>query len=345
MHFLLILSQCLVAFVKRGVWAIVYWIVRFDSKLPFGRILAADDGLLLGAKHKVLVFDDAGEGDFAFVVVDHGDALIVLDRENLRFKTDAAIVERPVDVVEVGVDGAREDHLVRDGFEFGLLFEEVGIKAHFNAVEHLLDHSGVAVLGDALESVSEVVVVESEAHRQASDDRRGKIAAVAPPLLFGVSLDEDAVDVFAHEADGLFLEVGGFNNAGGLALLINLRSSFGRRLDSPHLIEGVHVEGQVVELALVVGDGRVDEIIKSRELTNVLPNFFVAGVEDVGAILVNLNAFNFFGEDVAADVAALFDNETTLAALGSFVGKHGAEKTGADDEVVIMVRHLDLARR
>ena len=43
----------------------------------------------------MLVFDDAGEGDFAFVVVDHGDALIVLDRENLRFKTDAAIVERP----------------------------------------------------------------------------------------------------------------------------------------------------------------------------------------------------------------------------------------------------------
>lgn len=74
-------------------------------------------------------------------------------------------------------------------------------------------------------------------------------------MLFGIALDEDAIDVFAYKADGLFFEILWFCDAGCFPLRFNLLCGLSGCFHSPHLIEGVHIEGKVVEPALVVGNG------------------------------------------------------------------------------------------
>lgn len=49
---------------------------------------------------------------------------------------------------------------------------------------------------------------------------------------------------------------------------------------------------------------------------DVIPDLLVHGVEDVGAVLVDLDALDFLGVNVAGDVVALFDHVDLGACLG-----------------------------
>lgn len=59
-------------------------------------------------------------------------------------------------------------------------------------------------------------------------------------------------------------------------------------------------------------------------------------MEDVGAIFVDLNTFDFFSEDIACNVLALFYDEAFLSVFCSFMRKHSTEKPCADNQIVIL---------
>ena len=167
--------------------------------------------------------------------------------------------------------------------------------------------------------------------------------AGASPLFLGVAFDEGFVDVAADEEEGLFFEGMGVGGGAG-ALLGDDGLGLGGGGDVPHLVEGVHVEGEVVEAAVVVGDGGVGEVVEGSEAVDVLPDGFVAGVEDVGAIAVDGDAGEVVGVGVARDVGALFDDEAAVAGLGGLLGKDGPVKPRTNDEVVVRFAH-DLTPR
>jgi hypothetical protein len=50
-------------------------------------------------------------------------------------------------------------------------------------------------------------------------------------------------------------------------------------------------------------------------------------VEDVGSILVDLDAVNFLGVDIAGNVVTLFNHRNFVPPLGCFAGKNSTEKT------------------
>ena len=140
----------------------------------------------------------------------------------------------------------------------------------------------------------------------------------------------------------LLFEIAGLSNAIGLHLgnglgflLVNL----GLRLlgggDAPHLVEGVHVEGQVVELALVVGHGGVGVAVKLNDGVHEIPHSLVGGVEDMGTILVDVNAFDVLAIDIAAEMGAFVDNEAGLACLTGFVGEGGAKEAGTNNKIIV----------
>ena len=81
-------GQLLVLGVERAVLLVVHRVVGFIAGLPLGAVLAADDGLGLGAELKVLVLDDAGVGRLGVGVVDDGVALIVVGVQRLGLKAD-----------------------------------------------------------------------------------------------------------------------------------------------------------------------------------------------------------------------------------------------------------------
>ena len=327
---LVLLVECLVPGVVDGVIGLI-------ARLPVRRVLAGDHGLGLVAELEVLVLDDAGVGHLAGRVVHHGHALVVCLVEDLAFEAKAAVLQRAkLEVVE-RVDGAAVDG---PGGDVRLLGDEVLVlhaAAHLHALEHVRDHLGVAAHGDALVAVVEVVVVIGEAAREALDDARGQVPAVTAPLLLRVALHERLEDVATHEGERLLLEVSRLADVLGGHLLGDLCTSVCRRDDArPHLGERVHVERHVVHAAAEVGHGRVHVVVELGEAVDVVPDVRHRGVEDVGAILVDVDAIDLLGVDVACDVIAVVDDEDGLTGPLGGVGEHGAGQAGSDDEVVVL---------
>lgn len=336
-HVALLRRQLLVLLVEGLVLGVVDGVVGLVAGLPVGRVLARDDGLVLRAKLKVLVLDDARVGDLALGVVDHGHALVVLLVERLGFKAQAAVLQRAqLEVVE-RVDGAAVDRL---GGDIGLGGDQLLVlhaAADLDALEHVGDHLGVAAHGDALVAIVEVVVVVGKAAGEALDDARGQVLAVAAPLLLGVALHERLEDVAAHEGQRLLLQILRFADVLGGNLLGDFCLGVRRRDDTgPHLGKGVHVKGHVVHVAVEVGDRRVDVVVELGKTVDVVPDVFHGGVEDVGTVAVDLDALDVLGIDVAGNVIAAVDDQDRLAGALSSIGKDGARKAGTDDEVIVL---------
>lgn len=338
-HVALLRRQLLVLPVEGLVLGVVDGVVGLVAGLPVGRVLARDDGFVLRTELEVLVLDDAGVGDLALGVVDHGHALVVGLVERLGLEAQAAVLERAQPEVVERVDGAAVD---RPGGDIGLGGGQLLVlhaAAHLDALEHVGDHLGVAAHGDALVAVVEVVVVVGEAAGEALDDARGQVAAVAAPLLLGVALHERLEDVAADERQRLLLEVCRLADVLGGHLLGDLGLGLGvcRRDDArPHLGEGIHVEGHVVHAAAEVGDRRVDVVVELGEAVDVVPDVLHRGVEDMRTVAVDLDALDVLGIDVAGDVVAAVDDQDRLAGALGGVGEDGARETGADDEVIVL---------
>lgn len=120
-------------------------------------------------------------------------------------------------------------------------------------------------------------------------------------------------------------------------LLVYLRLCLLGGGDAPHLVEGVHVEGEVVEAAFVVGDGGVGVAVELYDGVDEVPHLFVGGMEDMCAILMDVDALDVLAIDVAAQVWAFVDDEARLALLAGEVGERGSEEPGAHDEIVVMI--------
>ena len=160
-------------------------------------------------------------------------------------------------------------------------------------------------------------------------------------------LDQLLIDIGAHQIDGLFLQVFGLRREVGGALLLNFGLRLGGGDHTPHLIEGIHVEGQVVQLALIVGHRGVGVAVEGGKPVHIVPHSLVVGVENMGAIAVDVDALHIFGIDVAGNVAALVHHQAGSSGIGGFPGKNRAEQAGADDQIIILfhVRFLAGVRR
>ena len=230
---------------------------------------------------------------------------------------------------------------MRQGVQRGFVGKVVGVGAHLDAVQQGGDQGGVALGGDALIQGVEVVVVKGQAHRQALDDKGGQLGAGAPPLLFGVALDELFVDIDTHQVDGLLLEVFRLGGEVGGALLANFCLRLGGGDDAPHLVEGVHIKGQIVQLALVVGNGGIGVAVELGIAVDIIPHGLVVGVEDMRTVAVNGDAGDILGIDIARNVAALVNDKAGFAGVGGFAGKDGTEQTGTDDQIIIHKKPLN----
>ena len=131
-HVALLRRQLLVLLVEGLVPGVVDGVVGLVAGLPVGRVLARDDGLVLRAELEVLVLDDAGVGDLALCVVDHGHALVVGLVEGLGLEARAAVLERAQPEVVERVDGAAVDRLGGDiGLGGGQLLGQMGLEVGY----------------------------------------------------------------------------------------------------------------------------------------------------------------------------------------------------------------------
>ena len=311
------IGQRFVFCVKCAILFIVDGVIGLIALMPLGAVFPADHRFGLGAERKMLVLDDPGIGRFRIGVVHHGVALIVVGVQHLRLKADAAVLQGPQPVAKVGIHRAGVNHLVGQCVQVLPVGQIIHVQPHLDALQHLFHHGGIAAIGDALIQRVEIVVVVGKADRQAFDDESRQFGAGAAPLLAGVAFDELFVNVRAHQTDGLLLKIFRVGDARFPLLLLDLCLGLGGGHHTPHLIEGVHIEGQIVDLAVIVGNGAVGVAVELRKLVHILPHGLVVGVEDVGTVAVHIDALHRLGVDVARKYK---EHEVVIDAIQSHHG-------------------------
>ena len=110
---------------------------------------------------------------------------------------------------------------------------------------------------------------------------------------------------------------------------------FFRSADTPKSVECVHVEGHVVELALVIGDRGIDEVVEFAKLLHVRPGRCITCAENVSAINMYVDAIHAISKAIAANMVAFFNYEHLFAAGCRIVGNYGTKKAASDYEKII----------
>ena len=116
----------------------------------------------------------------------------------------------------------------------------------------------------------------------------------------------------------------------------NLFLYFLRSADAPELAERIHIKWKIVQLVLVHRYRRINVIVELRQLVYVIPNLFVARVENVCAVTVHLNAVHILGIDISSNVASFVDHKTALSCQRHLMCKHRTEQSGADNQIIVL---------
>ncbi len=184
-------------------------------------------------------------------------------------------------------------------------------------VEHRGHECGVSVSRDSLVAMVEVVIVIVEPERQALEDTGWELGRGQTPLLFGVALEEGLVQVSPHHAEGLFLEVLWYWNVFGECTDVVLCLG-GAHGSTEELVHGVEVDREGVDLSIDGGLDPTDVGHHLSVLVHEVPDLFVIGVKDVGAVLMQHDscAVVSLGMAVPADMVPLVDDETGDACFG-----------------------------
>ena len=155
-------------------------------------------------------------------------------------------------------------------------------------------------------------------------------------MLFRVALDKLFINVPTYQLQGLFLQVAGRMRQCRLCpLTLQLPLRLLGRANAPELIEGVHVEGQVIQLSLIIGNGAVGIAVHVNEAMHIPPQGIIVSVENMRPILMDVDAVHQPGIHVAAHMRALFQHQTAFARVQQLAGDGRPGEAGADDQVGI----------
>ena len=115
-------------------------------------------------------------------------------------------------------------------------------------------------------------------------------------------------------------------------------SGFLRSPYAPHTAERVHVEGQVVEIAVGrYGYRAVGVAVERHQTVDKPPYFGIRSVEYVGTVAVHVYARDVFAVYVAARMVAAVDHQAFAPRVGSHSGECGAEKPGAHYQIIVVL--------
>ena len=280
-------------------------VIRLVAGLGEAGVLLHDDRLIgwvliRALRVEVTELVDAGVIHVRIVVVHDRGALEVAGRQNLEVKIERAPTELALGVVEVAVKGAGvDDGCVRiGGTDVVANFEPVSIEADLDVlvVGHRVQPRGKAIDGQTLVGVIEVTVVEGVAHGQARDIAGRQLLRIGLPLLRGVVTDEGLVERTADERDSLLFEVVGFLRGELAGLLGDERAGLvWGVVAAEELVDKAQAHGELVGRAVVHGEDAMLVVRERRELIDVVPHALIRSVEEVGAVLVDLNAGLGFG--------------------------------------------------
>ena len=221
------------------------------------------------------------------------------------------------------------------------MFKEIraGPDGYARIVEDIFHHLRISACRYPLVQGIVIIVVECKSHRKPFYDERRKLSAVSAPLLLRVALYKLFVYIAADKADRLFFQVLRLAFYLGSLLRYLLHGLF-RRDHAPHLIEGIHVKGQGVELSPVVRHGRIGKSVERRELLQIVPHLFVIGMEYMRAVFVYVYAFGLLRIYISGNMRAPVYYKRSLSSFRRFSREYRSVKPRSDYQKIIHIRYL-----
>ena len=280
---------------------------------------------------EVLVLGNAGPGHALVAVVDHRVALVVAVM-NLRLEVESAVVEAAEAPAEPRVQGAAMENMA---VVSGLGRREARGQpdGYIRVLEHLPDDVGIAMPGHALEGTGIIVIVVIEAHRKSFEDACRKPRGMQSPLLDGVAFEKSLVEVFADEAERLFLEGGGMFDRGVAdrpdeALRLRRRQQLAEELIDRHQVDRQRIDAPPGDRLNPVGEAH--ELV---ERPHIVPDPLVAGVEDVRTVDVHHDVRRrvALGMTVAGQMRTAVEDFDFMAAFGQLMGDDRSREARPDD--------------
>ena len=294
------------------------------------------------------MLDNPGPRGLSVCVIDRGVPLEIFPVEHLGFEPDGPVLQVPQTVSEKLIDRAGIHNRCCEAVQFFFVLQIIHPQTHLDAPQHILHHTGIAAHRDPLIERVEVIIVKGVSDRQPADNESRKLIAGTPPLLLRVAPDQFLIDICSDEADRLLLQIFRVRDPRLPALPADFFLRFLRRHDAPHFIEGIHIEGQRIQFAVVIRYGGIGEAVEIRKLSYIIPDAGIAGMKDMGAIPMHMYPFDFFCIDIACHLRPAVDHQHALACLMRPLCKYSAEKSGAHDQIIILfhcsLRFPDLIR-
>ena len=87
---------------------------------------------------------------------------------------------------------------------------------------------------------------------------------------------------------------------------------------------------------MIVGKGTVGISVEGNDRVYEVPNGLVVGMEDVGTILMDVDAFDILAIDIAAQVWTFVYDEAFLALFPGLVSESGAKQAGTNNEIIVV---------
>ena len=88
-------------------------------------------------------------------------------------------------------------------------------------------------------------------------------------------------------------------------------------------------------MPLIVRHRRIDEVVKGDESVDIRPDILIARVEDVRAILMDVDAILLLAIDIAANMVTALQHQHRLARLLRLMRKDRTKKTTANNQIII----------
>ena len=118
-------------------------------------------------------------------------------------------------------------------------------------------------------------------------------------------------------------------------LLLDFSFRLIRSQHAPHLVERIHVEWQVILLALIVSNRRIRITVKLHNGVHKVPHLLIGCMEDMCPILMHIDTLNVLTIDVAAQMRTLVYHQTLLTHLLCPIGKRSAEQSGTHYQIIV----------
>ena len=93
-------------------------------------------------------------------IIDNSDTLIVLYREPLIFKAEAAIFQTTITGVKILINTSCKNDFRCQSFEFISIMKEIYIHTHIDALKHTPNKSSIALTRNPLKRIIKIIVVK-----------------------------------------------------------------------------------------------------------------------------------------------------------------------------------------